>query len=480
MTKIRKSVKILIMLAVTLFAICMFGTTKVEASIGVITSGTPTKNALDNISSTINLDMKTTNLENLENQIYNQILNELKANGMTIENKEYSSTDILLIVNITIPMNEKEDLYIEKILVQLWDNAKQDNLAQKEISINWSNKTNYNENDKQYIDNLIKNLNLPKNVNGKYEFCKKVELGQEIGSRVEYAIETLKKQISDNSIALIHNGSGSGGAGPLSLTGGGEIGISIFKDGVFYKMISPSSYFQYKITIPGNIEDTDKAYIDYSLPKIKSYVGTSEKLNVEKISGYYYKVFLDNDKNNYDEIVIKKAEGTPVGNNIFVNNINEGINIVATVKNNETMETELKNKGYTNILGSYELTLQGATKLSSPVDITFNVGAEHNNKVVYILHQKKDGTYENFEKNVVNGKVTITVSELSPFVLGLKEDKSNNEETSNTNNIISNNSDNTNKLDETPKTGNIEIVSILSLLAVISLTGILAIKYNKK
>ena len=141
------------------------------------------------------------------------------------------------------------------------------------------------------------------------------------------------------------------------------------------------------------------------------------------------------------------------------------------------MENEIKNKGYTNILGSYELKLEGATKLTNPVDITFNVGTEHNGKTVYILHQKQNGTYENFEEKVVDGKVTITVSELSPFVLAIKENSSQvetpqdeekqDEQTQNTTNIK----------DETPKTGNTNIATIVcSILSVLSAAGIAIVK----
>ena len=140
------------------------------------------------------------------------------------------------------------------------------------------------------------------------------------------------------------------------------------------------------------------------------------------------------------------------------------------------METEIKNKGYNKILASYELTLTGTDKLESPIDITFNVGTEHNGKTVYILHQKKNGNYENFEKKVDNGKVTITVNELSPFILGIKEDTPTTPNDTPT-------TDSTPKVDkgekdETPKTGTVDIIGYV--LGVTLLTGVGIVELKKR
>ena len=194
--------------------------------------------------------------------------------------------------------------------------------------------------------------------------------------------------------------------------------------------------------------------------------------------------------------MIKKANGTYIGENIYADNLEIGVDVSAKEQNNTVMITEVTDKGYSKILGSYEITLTGKDKLTSPISLTFNVGTQYNGETVYILHQKKDGTYENFEKIVINGKVTITVSELSPFVLGIKEvsinnDSSNNNSNSNNNSGISNNNHNSSnnsntgtttpapnkgELDETPKTGAVDIINYILLIAIISATGIIVLK----
>lgn len=92
--------------------------------------------------------------------------------------------------------------------------------------------------------------------------------------------------------------------------------------------------------------------------------------------------------------------------------------------NYTTMANELKTKGYTDILGAYELVLTGSHTGSVPVEFKFD--SKYNGKTVIILHRKSDGTYEKFEKTIANGKVSIEVSELSPFMIALKESSSNN------------------------------------------------------
>ena len=108
-----------------------------------------------------------------------------------------------------------------------------------------------------------------------------------------------------------------------------------------------------------------------------------------------------------------------IGNNISVSGLLPNVNVKVTQKENNDMITEVNEAGYTKVLGTYELTLTGATSLVNPIDITFDLGTTYNTQMAYILHKKADGSYERFEKQIQNGKVTITVSELSPFVVVL-------------------------------------------------------------
>lgn len=476
--------------------------------------------------------------------------------------------------------------------------------------------------DKEIVENIITKYN------GK-DITKIVNLGDDIGSRVDYAIEYLNKEVNDSTITFERNGMGDGGSGSLGLTGGGAIGLDIYKNNVKYGDLAIHSYFQYQIIIPSSVENTEEAHKQYAISKLQEFFNTSEKIGIEKLNGDEYKVYYEADKETYDTIlikidntetvetlleskgfyfdteanmyrspkfdryinlenantveisetyvidtltkylndnsikisyigyggditggtatcnlykdnnyygvicfdfnnileiivpdnvgntdnaiidyginkikntllikddislnkisgywyeinpygskaIVKKVEGTHIGNNIFADNLDEGVTITVTEKQNATMENEIKNKGYANILGSYELTLEGATELSNPINVTFNLGTEYNGKTIYILHQKKDGSFEDFEEKVVDGKVTITVSELSPFVLAVKE---NNTQTETPQDEQTQDTTNEHIKDETPKTGNNDISTIVfSILSVLSAAGIAIVK----
>ena len=94
--------------------------------------------------------------------------------------------------------------------------------------------------------------------------------------------------------------------------------------------------------------------------------------------------------------------------------------------------------------------------------------------MAYVLHRKADGSYERFEKKIQDGKITITVSELSPFVIAVKEnnqapstDQENQDKTPTTNK---------GEKDTTPKTGTIDIIGYVLVTTILSGIGIVALK----
>ncbi len=101
----------------------------------------------------------------------------------------------------------------------------------------------------------------------------------------------------------------------------------------------------------------------------------------------------------------------------------EGSIVTETNETYNKMIEFLKAKGYQNIFKMYEIHVKDNQKLSHSLTITFDLGTINNGKIAYILHQKHDGSYEEFTKLVENGKVSIEVSELSPFIIAFKEEE---------------------------------------------------------
>ncbi len=130
----------------------------------------------------------------------------------------------------------------------------------------------------------------------------------------------------------------------------------------------------------------------------------------------------------------------------------------------EELAKELNNRGFTNIIGAYELTAYGATY--DNMKVSFTLGNDYNGKEVQILHKKKDNTYEIFKTTVADGKAEITVSEFSPFMLALTENTT---------------TENVNKAPNNAQTSSIDVV-LYSILAIGSLLGIayIVVKSRKK
>ena len=90
----------------------------------------------------------------------------------------------------------------------------------------------------------------------------------------------------------------------------------------------------------------------------------------------------------------------------------------------ETYKAMLKmaeDKGYKILYNMYDFWVKDEKTLTKPLTITFNLGESYNGKEAYIIHRLHDGTYQEEETEVKDGKISITVQELSPFTVSLRE-----------------------------------------------------------
>lgn len=81
---------------------------------------------------------------------------------------------------------------------------------------------------------------------------------------------------------------------------------------------------------------------------------------------------------------------------------------------------KLVNTDQNEVVGAYEVTLVG--QYLGKLVLTFTVDAQYNGKTLTICHERKDGTVETFVRTAENGKVSVTVDELSPFLLTAAKD----------------------------------------------------------
>ena len=109
-------------------------------------------------------------------------------------------------------------------------------------------------------------------------------------------------------------------------------------------------------------------------------------------------------------------------------------------------------------IASYEVTITGT--YTGDIEIVFYVDEKYNGKEITIYHQKADNTIEILKATASEGKVKITVSELSPFVLAV---------------------DKTDTISTNPQTGdNILILIGVLTIATIGFVSTLVIKKKNK
>lgn len=472
-----KELKFAIAFAVIVLAIVLFNTKSVKANTqGYIEKGTITNEIFNEVvPDEVTLDMKEAKLEKFEDDLFNEISKKLSNKGIkVVKNDEYISDKPSL--DLLFQQVDETSLYADTIFVSFND-ANSNNYFSKEIKVKWTNIVNESQEDKEYVEKLLEKLGFKKdNKTGNYILNKKEYKDVEN----KETLAEIDELLNNPEISLM-NYDADGGAASCFETNSSRA-YKVFKNNIYYANIEYYCDTQYQVTVPENIGDSEKEYIDYAIPKIRDFLKingiNANELTVDKISGYWYKVNGDNEE-FLGNIIIRKQEGTFVGNNLYVNNLPMNVNIAVEAKENLDMQTELKNKGYTNVLATYTLKLDENKTLDNTIDITFKVGTQYNGKIACILQQKADGTYTSFEKEVKDGKITVSTSEISNIAVGLKEDieeEVNQDNNQNTN--IAEEETDKGELDETPKTGNdnISLISILSMLSITSLAGIITLK----
>lgn len=101
------------------------------------------------------------------------------------------------------------------------------------------------------------------------------------------------------------------------------------------------------------------------------------------------------------------------------------VSVKAVAQEEEQYGTLVKEAGNRQILGVYEVALDGQIKEGSQAALTFTVDEQYNGKEILILHYPKEGDVSFVERYVVpaeDGKVTVEVDSFSPFVLALNEE----------------------------------------------------------
>ena len=317
----------------------------------------------------------------------------------------------------------------------------------KNMNVIYSNSSKYNEEDAKKIQSLLDSVY--------FTNIRFVNMEQEIKDlSEEEVIQFVKDKMDLENIKIVLLGGGGDIAnGLISSTRG----FVIYKDDIYYGSDYYGECILPEIIIPTNIADTEEAYMNYALPIVKKHFETTggyyneaiesladgktkvkQLVKIPSLSDYLnnigylkidsymnndiYNVLFDNENVNW-LIRLKKENVVKVTDNITIEG-NSGVTLSGTkITKEDKIYTDLANvmakKGYQNVFGAYELKIEEGTIGENGLTLTFNVGEENNRKKAFVLHQKHDGTIEEFTGIVENGKIKVTVSELSPFMVAL-------------------------------------------------------------
>ena len=123
------------------------------------------------------------------------------------------------------------------------------------------------------------------------------------------------------------------------------------------------------------------------------------------------------DPDDKKDILINKGDGTTPPTEIQgIFSKDAVLNVAVIPVENDTYKAlEAKMAEGMEALGAYEVSVTGEAQGS--FILTFQVGEKHNGRDAIVYHMKEDGEIEAKETVVKDGKITITIDSLSPFMI---------------------------------------------------------------
>ena len=321
-------------------------------------------------------------------------------------------------------------------------------------------------------------------INGNYacNYNKYVELGTPLDNY--YGKEDVSSpiyQLKNNtniSLELEEDGGSSWLKDNFNLWG------QIYYNNVSYGEIEYTEFYNFIVTIPNNIEDTEESYINYALPKIEKRIqeygngnnNITGTLKVKKQNGNTY--IVSDDKQNFGNIIIKKDENAKE-DIVNINISTDGIKIDSTtnvVPKNTTLSVEKITSGnsyntVSKVLGTsvnkfvvYDISLlSNNTKIqpNGKVKVSIPIPSDYNRNKLEVYRIKDNGEKIKYDVTVEGDYATFETDHFSTYVLAETHQ-------------------NSKEKDETPKTGTTNIIGYVLATTILSGAGIVILKKNLK
>lgn len=481
MSKSKVSIKMLIALVVVITSICVFNINKVNA----------VSSDLQNIADMLSKETIKANTSSdkfYEATNIQEQLNEL----VTKKNLENINVCMLLPLNrYTLWYGSDEDVKFsgDRIYYPVFEVSNGSESVETHIHIEYTDNNKYDSKTAENIKKIIDNDNAAELFIVDFEEYSSKTKSDEMWD--DFISEYYKKILNDNSIEATLL-STQGGLNDLSFSKS-EPTLNIYKNGVYYGTRTyKDGYGLVKITVPYETSDTNEAFINSALPKLKEYLkSTSLTMKYFDIKSGN-KIYNVEDGEEYKgQVIIAKApkKEEPKEEIKTVATIDKSTNIklettTEVVPSGTTLTAEKVTKGdnYNTVVKAvekdvskfvlYDISLMnnntkiqpnGKVKVSIPVP----TGYESNKIVVYRVAD--NGTKTKLNASVTDGYVVFETDHFSNYVIA--------EEKTNTPEPVKPNNDKR-ELDETPKTGeeNKIITSSILLVSILSALGLAVVK----
>ena len=466
MTRVKTSIKLLIMLGLALLTICIFNTTA---------NATTNEEIQNLIPDTISVDIPEIEYDKAQTLIENKV-KEIIANS-NIEDKNT--------LNVSANYNV---LYFYKANVKVGS-------VQKEVNVSFNNTNNANAEDEQYVKNL--KIEKPKYIetdlnymavnNDPWQYCE--------NKLFDYFA---KKVNHDNVKCVAKIGQGAGNGINLETI---NTYLYIFKNNKLYDIRDIKGVnFIPVVNVPANITDNElNKYVVDEVNKIYDY-NEYGYASITKKENDIYTLNSENEYKDYYtcEIMIKREKATTVTSTDTTTKIKLDTTSAVVPENTKLVAEEVKSGDKYNVVVKaiendvekfvlYDISLVNNNATIQPngkVKVSIPVPAGYDTSKIVVYRVAEDGTKTEYKTTIKDGFITFETDHFSNYVVAeekSKETTTTNKETSTTTYATTNTTNaNTSerKLDTTPKTGleensNIIISTILSL---VSIMGIVVVK----
>ena len=398
----KKVKRIILSWIIVMFAFVTFGFVEAKEYSSV-------EEILNDLPNTITLSVNDTDLFNKGDMTFYQAINvELEKARKQLAVQKNMTDEVMI--------GEKNYIWnilwtgdsIREAAFEIYEEDTGDYVS-KDVKVQYANESRYNAADEAYVKNAIK---------GRSFFAWLSLKNKDDASIKKSYASYVTSVINNSSVQTTPICFGYRGFGVLEAMYVETI-FGVVRNGVVYQTVIAEVDIYKEVIIPSNTKDTEKAYLDYALPILEKDFKVKIYKSVYKGNAMYEIFYRDADGEDSEYVLIRKNDVTRVMDNVVLSTfevIPTGTVLSNTSATYKDMNTRMSARGY-NTFAAYDLKITSG-KLSKKATLTFTVDNKYNGQNVLVI--LKNGTsYQEVPTTVKNGKVSVSVSNLTPVMIGV-------------------------------------------------------------